>query len=134
MYFPRKISQFHFHVFPCKLAQIQNNCQGQMLQGLHIVYHTPTQHQLRGYTDYLDPLIYLDLILLLSPGEDDDNEACQKFYSDGLTNSFTKILTDTAINGWMSDIQVSKTYSRSFKFSVWRESSRGFHGMIVCKY
>ena len=78
------------------------------------MYHTPTQHQLRGYTDYLDPLIYLDLILLLSPGEDDDNEACQKFYSDGLTNSFTKILTDTAINGWMSDIQVSKTYSRSF--------------------
>ena len=41
-------------------------------------------------------------------GLDRDILACQNFYKDGLTLSFTKILTDDAVNGWKYDIQVSR--------------------------
>lgn len=34
-------------------------------------------------------------------------EACQRFFRDGLTISFTKILTDEAVSGWKFEIHVS---------------------------
>ena len=37
---------------------------------------------------------------------DDENEACQKFYQDTLSNSFHKVLTDSAVNSWTPEIQV----------------------------
>ena len=43
----------------------------------------------------------------LHAGLDREIQACQNFYKDGLTLSFTKILTDDAVNGWKYDIQVS---------------------------
>ena len=39
--------------------------------------------------------------------QDDENEACQKFYQDTLSNSFLKVLTDSAVNSWTPEIQVS---------------------------
>ncbi|KAL5247027.1 hypothetical protein ACHWQZ_G019033 [Mnemiopsis leidyi] len=36
---------------------------------------------------------------------DDENEACQKFYQDTLSNSFHKVLTDSAVNSWTPEIQ-----------------------------
>lgn len=38
---------------------------------------------------------------------DDTDELCQRFYREGLTISFTKILTDDAVNGWKPEIHVS---------------------------
>lgn len=43
----------------------------------------------------------------LSPGLDVKCEACQRFFRDGLTISFTKILTDEAVSGWKFEIHVS---------------------------
>lgn len=37
-------------------------------------------------------------------------EACQRFFRDGLTISFTKILTDEAVSGWKFEIHVSLHY------------------------
>ena len=37
---------------------------------------------------------------------DTRSEACQRFFRDGLTISFTKILTDEAVNGWKYEIHV----------------------------
>ncbi|XP_045454666.1 probable ubiquitin carboxyl-terminal hydrolase FAF-X [Melitaea cinxia] len=42
---------------------------------------------------------------LASKGEDLNNPACQRFYSDALTVSFTKILTDDAVSSWKNNIQ-----------------------------
>eukprot|EP00116_Pleurobrachia_bachei_P004187 sb/3464449/ len=44
-------------------------------------------------------------IELAKTGADVDHEGCQRFYEDSLTNSFTKILTDSAINNWSPEIQ-----------------------------
>lgn len=38
---------------------------------------------------------------------DTRSEACQRFFREGLTTSFTKVLTDEAVNGWKYDIHVS---------------------------
>lgn len=38
-------------------------------------------------------------------GEDVNNLACQHFYTDSLTVSFTKILTDDAVSSWKNNIQ-----------------------------
>ncbi|XP_071949723.1 ubiquitin carboxyl-terminal hydrolase 9X-like isoform X2 [Antedon mediterranea] len=38
---------------------------------------------------------------------DGRSEACQRFFRDGLTISFTKILTDEAVSGWKFEIQRS---------------------------
>lgn len=37
-------------------------------------------------------------------GVDEDCEACMRFYRDGLTVSFMKILTDEAVNSWKYNI------------------------------
>ncbi|XP_060810679.1 probable ubiquitin carboxyl-terminal hydrolase FAF-X isoform X1 [Amyelois transitella] len=42
---------------------------------------------------------------LATKGEDVDNQACQRFYNDALTVSFTKILTDDAVSSWKNNIQ-----------------------------
>jgi len=36
-------------------------------------------------------------------------EACQRFFKEGLTTSFVKILTDEAVSGWKMEIHVSVT-------------------------
>lgn len=41
----------------------------------------------------------------LSTGQDVRSEACQRFFREGLTISFTKILTDDAVNSWKHNIQ-----------------------------
>lgn len=38
---------------------------------------------------------------------DTRSEPCQRFFREGLTVSFTKILTDEAVSGWKFDIHVS---------------------------
>ncbi|KAI8429984.1 hypothetical protein MSG28_000438 [Choristoneura fumiferana] len=42
---------------------------------------------------------------LAAKGEDENNIACQRFYNDALTVSFTKILTDDAVSSWKNNIQ-----------------------------
>ncbi|CAB3237376.1 unnamed protein product [Arctia plantaginis] len=42
---------------------------------------------------------------LATKGEDKNNLACQRFYNDALTVSFTKILTDDAVSSWKNNIQ-----------------------------
>lgn len=37
-------------------------------------------------------------------GQDVRSEACQRFFREGLTISFTKILTDDAVNSWKYNI------------------------------
>jgi ubiquitin carboxyl-terminal hydrolase 9/24 len=48
-------------------------------------------------------------IALAKQGLDSSNEACQRFYRDGLVVSFTKILTDDAVTGWKTEIHVSQS-------------------------
>lgn len=43
-------------------------------------------------------------------------EACQRFFRDGLTISFTKILTDEAVSGWKFEIHVSFHYCFVFRY------------------
>lgn len=45
--------------------------------------------------------------VLCSLGLDTRSEACQRFFREGLTISFTKILTDEAVSGWKYEIHVS---------------------------
>ena len=40
-------------------------------------------------------------------GVDVHSEECQRFFREGLTISFTKILTDEAVSGWKFEIHVS---------------------------
>lgn len=50
----------------------------------------------------------MSVILCVSlSGLDVKCEACQRFFRDGLTISFTKILTDEAVSGWKFEIHVS---------------------------
>jgi ubiquitin carboxyl-terminal hydrolase 9/24 len=52
--------------------------------------------------------LLLDAAIALSrKGLDQNCEPCQRFYRDGLTTSFTKILTDEAVTGWKLEIHVS---------------------------
>lgn len=54
--------------------------------------------------------VLLDAAIALSRrGQDHLSEPCQRFYRDGLTTSFTKILTDEAVTGWKLEIHVSHT-------------------------
>lgn len=46
-------------------------------------------------------------IALAKKGVDHLYEPCQRFYREGLTISFTKILTDEAVSGWKIEIHVS---------------------------
>lgn len=45
--------------------------------------------------------------LLFSTGLDTKSEPCQRFFREGLTVSFTKIMTDEAVSGWKYEIHVS---------------------------
>lgn len=45
-------------------------------------------------------------INLCKKGIDTQSEHCQNFFKDGLTISFTKILTDEAVSGWKYEIHV----------------------------
>ena len=47
-------------------------------------------------------------VCLSVPGLDTRSEPCQRFFRDGLTTSFTKILTDDAVSGWKFEIHVSQ--------------------------
>ena len=51
--------------------------------------------------------VMLSLIFHLFLGLDVKSEACQRFFRDGLTISFTKILMDEAVSGWKFEIHVS---------------------------
>ena len=47
-------------------------------------------------------------------------EPCQRFFREGLTISFTKILTDDAVNGWKQEIHVKYFVKSSLKiYIVW---------------
>jgi len=48
--------------------------------------------------------LILILFLILYVGVDHDCEPCMRFYKDGLTTSFCKILTDEAVNSWKYNI------------------------------
>ena len=39
-------------------------------------------------------------------GRDVNSEPCQRFFREGLTTSFIRILTDDAVSTWKPDIQV----------------------------
>lgn len=47
----------------------------------------------------------LNNLTLKFSGLDTRSEACQRFFREGLTISFTKILTDDAVNSWKYNIQ-----------------------------
>ncbi len=47
------------------------------------------------------------LCLVYLSGRDVNSEPCQRFFRDGLTTSFIRILTDDAVSTWKADIQVS---------------------------
>ncbi|KAF6034309.1 USP9X [Bugula neritina] len=51
-------------------------------------------------------VLLMAAIRMSARGIDNQCEPCQNFYRDGLTLSFTKILTDDAVNGWKYDIQI----------------------------
>jgi hypothetical protein len=55
--------------------------------------------------------------VFLPLGLDVKSEACQRFFRDGLTISFTKILTDEAVSGWKFEIHVSFTFD--LKEQIW---------------
>ena len=44
--------------------------------------------------------------MLYCAERDTDSEPCQRFFRDGLTLSFNRILTDEAVSSWKPDIQV----------------------------
>ena len=62
------------------------------------------------YLGFLILLPVCDVIGLLS-GVDIHSEDCQRFFRDGLTISFTKILNDDAVSGWKFEIHVSTSFS-----------------------
>jgi len=55
-------------------------------------------------------------LLYFKIGLDVKSEACQRFFRDGLTISFTKILTDEAVSGWKFEIHVSGYFLFLFCF------------------
>lgn len=78
-------------------------------------------------------LVYFDAneYKFLLTGIDTRSEACQRFFREGLTISFTKILTDEAVNSWKFEIHVSTVrkkqrasfhtshYCTSFQTDIW---------------
>ena len=49
-------------------------------------------------------------MLAMLIGLDTKCEACQRFFKEGLTTSFIKILTDEAVTGWKTEIHVSTRF------------------------
>lgn len=58
---------------------------------------------------YLPTVMFLICFILyyFFIGLDAKSEACQRFFQDVLTVSFTKILMDEALSGWKFEIHVS---------------------------
>lgn len=56
---------------------------------------------------YCWPTIILMADNSVSTELDTKSEECQRFFRDGLTTSFHKILNDEAVNGWKYEIHVS---------------------------
>lgn len=52
--------------------------------------------------------ILISIVHFFTEGLDVRSEACQRLFQDGLTISFTKILTDEAVSGWKFEIHVSR--------------------------
>lgn len=69
-------------------------------------------------------------IALASKGLDEQCESCQKFYRDGLTQSFTKIMTDDAVSGWKYEIHVSSVFSLNLYIS-WHDITFLFRGRSI---
>lgn len=44
-------------------------------------------------------------------GRDANSEPCQRFFREGLTTSFIRILTDDAVSTWKPDIQVIQNFT-----------------------
>ncbi|XP_066599991.1 ubiquitin carboxyl-terminal hydrolase 9X [Prorops nasuta] len=61
-------------------------------------------------------------IELCKKGIDVQSEACQRFYREGLTISFTKILTDDAVNTWKLNIHncIKANCERLVELCVWK--------------
>lgn len=74
--------------------------------------------------------MYLCFLNFFSEGLDVKCEACQRFFRDGLTISFTKILTDEAVSGWKFEIHVSSSYSSSC-YSCFRHFNRSLNRKIL---
>ena len=55
----------------------------------------------------LPPLTPLSPLSFPLVGRDIECEPCQRFFREGLTTSFMRILTDDAVSTWKPDIQVS---------------------------
>lgn len=49
-----------------------------------------------------------DYLSISTVGYDTRSEECQRFFREGLTMSFHKILNDEAVNGWKYEIHVCK--------------------------
>jgi len=55
----------------------------------------------------LQVMIVIDKKMDNISGLDTRSEHCQRFFREGLTVSFTKIMTDEAVSGWKYEIHVS---------------------------
>ena len=55
---------------------------------------------------FLWELLKMKVMALLT-GQDVNCEPCQRFFREGLTTSFIRILTDDAVSTWKPDIQVT---------------------------
>ena len=62
---------------------------------------------------------------------DTQSEPCQRFFRDGLTTSFTKILTDEAVSGWKYEIHVRKMHANTNAYHV---SARLVYSAAVLDY
>ncbi|KAK3714003.1 hypothetical protein RRG08_009701 [Elysia crispata] len=73
--------------------------------------------------------VLLDAAIKLSKeGLDTRSEACQRFFREGLTISFTKILTDEAVSGWKHEIHkcILKNAERLIELCVHKLSQDWF--------
>lgn len=68
-------------------------------------------------------------IRLCKQGYDTRSEPCQRFIREGLTTSFTKILTDEAVNGWKFEIHVSlEIFQKLTCLNSWKSKSNTLVG------
>lgn len=62
-------------------------------------------------------------INLAKKGLDNTHPACQRFYREGLTISFTRLLNDEAVNGWKLEIHVSLLFYSSIVLNYFAYAS-----------
>ena len=67
----------------------------------------PSSFLLPFLLSLLPPLSPLSPLSFPLVGRDIECEPCQRFFREGLTTSFMRILTDDAVSTWKPDIQVS---------------------------